>query len=196
MNTFTKDRTLSLLMATFFLSPIAVLNTNSTKAGTYTAICNAEKKEIHKAKYPKPFLTDIDDPVPVIPICGMELVINDKEITDPYQSIPTSRVKSWSVTGESIPDVSGKVAAFVGFGLIGAFSAQPMKHDYQLIIHGYDYEGKKAFINLKFKDDKQPPKLMTELEMLTGLRMGETRTIEEIKKSEKARISNNDEWKW
>ena len=59
-----------------------------------------------------------------------------------------------------------------------------MDHDYELVIHGYDNEGEKAFIKLKFNDGKQPQKLMTELEMLTGLRMGETRTFEEIKKGE------------
>ena len=126
----------------------------------------------------------------------MQLVINQEKITDPYQSIPTTRVKNWSVTGESKPDMSGKVAAFVAFGLIGAFASQPMDHNYQLVIHGYDIDGENAFINLKFKDEKQPPKLMTELEMLTGLRMGETRTLKEIKKSEKKEASNTFKWKW
>ena len=190
MKKASRIRTLSILIATIFVSPIGVLNTISTKAGTYKAICDEEKKELHEIKYPKPFLTDIDDPVPIIPDCVMELVINAEKITDPYKSIPTSRVKSWTVTGESKPDVSGKVAAFVAFGLIGAFASQPMDHDYELVVHGFDNEGEKAFIKMKFKDEKQPPKLMTELEMLTGLRMGETRTLEEIKKSEKKSISN------
>ena len=126
----------------------------------------------------------------------MELVINQEKITDPYQSIPTSRIKNWSVTGESKPDMSGKVAAFVAFGLVGAFASQPMDHDYQLVIHGYDIEGKKAFINMKFKDEKQPSKLMTELQMLTGLKMGETRTFKEIQESEKNSPSNTYKKKW
>ncbi len=190
-----KARTLSLLMATIFVSPIGTLTTISTKGGTYNAICDEEKKELHEIKFPKPFLTDIDDPVPIIPNCVMELVINSEKITDPYKSIPTSRVKNWTVTGESKPDVSGKVAAFVAFGLIGAFASQPMDHDYELVIHGYDNEGEQAFIKMKFNDEKQPPKLITELEMLTGLRMGETRTIEEIKKYEKGKNINRLKWK-
>ena len=181
-------RTLSLIIATIFVSPIGALTTISTKAGTYSAICDEEKKELHAIKFPKPFLTDIDDPVPIIPECVMELVINAEKITDPYKSIPTSRVKNWTVTGESKPDASGKVAAFVAFGLIGAFASQPMDHNYELVIHGYDNEGEKALIKLKFNDEKQPPKLITELEMLTGLRMGETRTLKEIKKDEKKGI--------
>tara|TARA_Y100001968_G_C19374727_1_gene727002 strand:+ start:146 stop:736 length:591 start_codon:yes stop_codon:yes gene_type:complete len=191
-----KERALSLLTATLLLSSMGILNTISTKAGTYNAVCDEKKKEIHEVKYPKTFLTDIDDPVPIIPECVMELVINEEKIYDPYQSIPTTRVKNWSVTGDSIPDVSGKVAAFVAFGLIGAFASQPMIHDYQLVIHGYDIEGEKAFINMKFNDEKQPPKLITELEMLTGLRMGETRTLKEMKKSEKKEITNPFKWKW
>ena len=190
MKKLSKARTLSILMATLFFSPTGVLNTISTKAGNYNAACDEENKEIHKTKYPKPFLTDIDDPVPIIPDCVMELVINKEKIANTYTSIPTSRVKSWSVSGESNPDMSGKVAAFVAFGLIGALASQPMDHDYQLVIHGYDNEGEKAFINMKFIDDKQPPKLMTELEMLTGLRMGEVRTLKEIKQSEKKGLSN------
>ena len=185
MTKFLKERSLSLLIATLFLSQMGFLITIPTKAGDYKAICDEKKKEIHAAKYPKPFLTDIDDPEPIIPVCVMELVVNKEKITGPYQSIPTSRVKNWSISGESKPDMSGKVASFVAFGLIGAFASQPMDHNYQLVIHGYDIEGEKAFINMKFKDEKQPPKLMTELEMLTGLRMGETRTLEEIKISEK-----------
>ena len=190
MKKILKGRSLSLLMTTLFLSPIGVFNTISTKAGNYKAACDEKKKEIHEAKYPKPFLTDIDDPVPIIPLCMMELVINKEKITDPYQSIPTSRVKSWSVSGESKPDMSGKVATFIGFGLIGAFAAQPMDHDYKLVIHGYDTKGEKAFINMKFKDGEQPPKLMTELEMLTGLTMGEIRTLKEIKEYERKGLSN------
>ena len=182
---FSKEQTLSLLIATIFLSPMGFLNSISSKAGTYNGICDEKKKEIHEAKYPKPFLTDIDDPVAVIPICVMELVINQEKIIGPYQTIQTSRIKNWSVTGESNPDMSGKFASFVAFGLIGAFAAQPMDHDYQLVIHGYDIDGEKAFINMKFKDEKQPSKLKIELEMLTGLRMGETKELKEIKKSKK-----------
>ena len=86
-------------MATIFVSQIVALTTISTKAGTYNAICDDEKKELHEIKFPKPFLTDIDDPVPIIPDCVMELVINAEKITDPYKSISTSRVKNWTVTG-------------------------------------------------------------------------------------------------
>ena len=38
---------------------------------------------------------------------------------------------------------------------------------------------------MKFKDGKQPPKISSELSILTGLGMGQNRTIKEIKKIER-----------
>ena len=120
-----------------------------------------------------------------------QLVVDNQKITGPYKSIPTSRVTSWSISGESKTDTSGKIAATVAFGLIGFLVSDPKKHDYQLVINGYDVEGEKTFISLRFTDGKQPKKLMTQLPMLTGLGMGQKRTLKEIKKIEKEGISNN-----
>ena len=184
-------RSLSLLLTTTFLSPIGFLSTLSTKAEIYKAACDEKKREIHEATYPKPRFPDPDEPEPVIPKCTMDLVTNNQKITGPYKSIPTSRVTSWSLTGESKTDVSGKVAATVAFGVIGFLVSDPKKHDYQLVVNGYDVEGEKTFISLRFTDGKQPKKLMTQLPMLTGLGMGQKRTLKEIKKIEKDGISNN-----
>ena len=91
---------------------------------------------------------------PYIPKCEMDLVVDNQNITGPYKSIPTARVTSWSVSGETKTDTSGKVAATVAFGLIGFLVSDPKKHDYQLVVNGYDIEGEKTFINLRFKDGK------------------------------------------
>ena len=184
-------RSLSLLLTTTFLSPIGFLSTLSTKAEIYKAACDEQTREIHEATYPKPRFPDPDEPDPVIPKCTVDFVTNNQKITGPYQSIPTSRVTSWSLTGESKTDVSGKVAATVAFGVIGFLVSDPKKHDYLLVVNGYDVEGEKTFINMRFTDGKQPKKLMTQLPMLTGLGMGQKRTIKEIKKIEKEGISNN-----
>ena len=184
-------RSLSLLLTTTFLSPIGFLSTLSTKAEIYKAACDEQTKEIHEATYPKPRFPDPDEPDPVIPKCTVDFVTNNQKITGPYQSIPTSRVTSWSLTGESKTDVSGKVAATVAFGVIGFLVSDPKKHDYLLVVNGYDVEGEKTFINMRFTDGKQPKKLMTQLPMLTGLGMGQKRTLKEIKKIEKEGISNN-----
>lgn len=184
-------RSLSLLLTTTFLSPIGFLSTLSTKAEIYKAACDEQTKEIHEATYPKPRFPDPDEPDPVIPKCTVDFVTNNQKITGPYQSIPTSRITSWSLTGESKTDVSGKVAATVAFGVIGFLVSDPKKHDYLLVVNGYDVEGEKTFINMRFTDGKQPKKLMTQLPMLTGLGMGQKRTLKEIKKIEKEGISNN-----
>ena len=184
-------RSLSLLLTTTFLSPIGFLSTLSTKAEIYKAACDEQTREIHEATYPKPRFPDPDEPDPVIPKCTVDFVTNNQKITGPYQSIPTSRVTSWSLTGESKTDVSGKVAATVAFGVIGFLVSDPKKHDYLLVVNGYDVEGEKTFINMRFTDGKQPKKLMTQLPMLTGLGMGQKRTLKEIKKIEKEGISNN-----
>ena len=191
MKNSSPQRSLSLLLTTIFLSPIGFLSTLSTKAEIYKAECDVNKREIHDAKYPKPLFSDPEDPDPVIPKCEMDLVVDNQKITGPYKSIPTSRVTNWSVTGESKTDTSGKVAATVAFGLIGFLVSDPKKHDYQLVINGYDVEGEKTFISLRFTDGKQPKKLMTQLPMLTGLGMGQKRTLEDIKKIEKEGLSNN-----
>ncbi len=184
-------RSLSLLLTTIFLSPIGFLSTLSTKAEIYKAACDEKTKQIHEATYPKPLFPDPDEPDPVIPKCTMDFVTNNKKITGPYKSIPTSRVTSWTLTGESKTDVSGKVAATVAFGVIGFLVSDPKKHDYLLVVNGYDLEGKKTFINLRFTDGKQPKKLMTQLPILTGLGMGQKRTLKEIKKIEKEGMSDN-----
>ena len=184
-------RSLSLFLTTIFLSPIGFLSTLSTKAEIYKAACDEKTREIHEATYPKPRFADPDEPDPFIPKCTMNFVTNDQKIIGPYKSIPTSRVTSWSISGESKTDTSGKVAATVAFGLIGFLVSDPKKHDYQLVINGYDIEGEKTFINIRFTDGKQPKKLMTQLPMLTGLGMGQKRTLNEIKEIEKKGISNN-----
>ena len=184
------QKSLSLLLTTLLFSPIGVLSTISTKAEIYKAVCDENKRAIHEAKYPKPLFPDPDDPDPYIPKCEMDLVVDNQKITGPYKSIPTSRVTSWSISGESKTDTSGKVAATVAFGLIGFLVSDPKKHDYQLVVNGYDIEGEKTFINLRFKDGKQPKKLMTQLPMFTGLGMGQKRTLKEIEKIEKKGRSN------
>jgi len=119
------------------------------------------------------------------PECSMQISLNSEEIINKYVTIPTTRVTSWSVNGESTTDTGGKVVATLAFGVIGFLAANPQKHDYILLINGYDIEGKKTMIKMKFKDGKQPPRLITELSIFTGLGMGQKRSLEEIKKIEK-----------
>ena len=169
------------------LNPIASINTLNVSASTFQSVCDEETLIEFEKKYPKPRFPSHKDNKKKAkrPKCFMEVSLNSERITNKYVTIPTSRVTSWSVNGESKSDTGGKVVATLAFGVIGLLAANPQKHDYTLLINGYDLEGKKAIIQMKFDDGKQPPKLITELSMMTGLGMGQKRSLKEIRKIEK-----------
>ena len=169
------------------LNLTASINTLNVSASTFQSVCDEETLIEFEKKYPKPrFASHKDNKKKTKrPKCFMEVSLNSERITNKYVTIPTSRVTSWSVNGESKSDTGGKVVATLAFGVIGLLAANPQKHDYTLLINGYDLEGKKAIIQMKFEDGKQPPKLITELSMMTGLGMGQKRSLKEIRKIEK-----------
>ena len=177
------------------LNPIAGMNNLHVSASTFKSICDEQSLIEFEKKYPKPIISSLkkDKKKTKRPECFMEISLNSERITNKYVTIPTSRVTSWSVNGESKSDTGGKVVATLAFGVIGLLAANPKKHDYTLLINGYDLEGKKAIIQMKFDDGKQPPKLITELSMMTGLGMGQKRSLKEIRKIEKeGRFDNLD----
>lgn len=51
-------------------------------------------------------------------------------------------------------------------------------------MNGFDAEGKQVSMQFEFKNDKPAKLLMQELVAVTGLGMGQTRTIDEIKAAE------------
>ena len=169
------------------LNPIAGMNNLHVSASTFKSICDEQTLIEFEKKYPKQRKTFLkkDKKKAKRPECFMEVSLNLERISNKYVTIPTSRVTSWSVSGESKSDTGGKVVATLAFGVIGLLAANPQKHDYTLLINGYDLEGKKAIIQMKFDDGKQPPKLITELSMMTGLGMGQKRSLKEIRKIEK-----------
>ncbi len=182
-----KKKLISSFTVLTFLNPIASISTLHVSASTFQSVCDEETLIEFEKKYPKPIMSSLkkDKKKPKRPECFMEVSLNSERITNKYVTIPTSRVTSWSVNGESKSDTGGKVVATLAFGVIGLLAANPKKHDYTLLINGYDLEGEKAIIQMKFKDGKQPPKLITELSMITGLGMGQKRSLKEIRKIEK-----------
>ncbi len=164
-----------------FLNPLSFHNTFSVFAGEYQAECDEQSKQEHFKKHPPLNMALKQNKGKKIKKCFMNIDISSSKISNKYTTIPTTRVTSWSVTGESRTDTGGKVVATVAFGLIGLLASNPKKHDYDLLINGYDLEGDKTFIKMKFKDGKQPQKIMSELSMITGLGMGQIRSLEEIK---------------
>lgn len=58
------------------------------------------------------------------------------------------------------------------------------KHDYTFLVNGFDQEGKKVMMNIQFKKEKPAKDFMNELQMVTQLGSGQTRTATEIMTAE------------
>jgi hypothetical protein len=106
-------------------------------------------------------------------------------ISSPYGQIPPSRVTYWGSSGDSKTSVGTGVATTILFGGIGLLGFLAKNHQYNFTINGFDAEGKKASMQVEFKNDKPAKQLMSELTAFTGLGMGQTRTAVEILAAEK-----------
>jgi len=101
-------------------------------------------------------------------------------ISSPYGQLPPSRVTYWGSSGDSKTSVGTGVATTILFGGIGLLGFLAKNHQYNFTINGFDAEGKKASMQVEFKNDKPAKQMMSELTAFTGLGMGQTRTAEEI----------------
>ena len=108
------------------------------------------------------------------------IVITPDLIKSPSAEISTSRVSFWGRTGQSKSSIGTGVATTVLFGGIGLLGFLAKDHHYDFTINGFDTSGQKASIHFEFRNDKPVKQLSSELESLTGLAMGQTRTIQEI----------------
>ena len=120
-------------------------------------------------------------------ICGgmkCNIFVSPEVITSPYGSIPTARVTNWGGGGDSSTAVGTGVATTIFLGPIGLLGFLAKKHAYNFLINGYDAEGKKTSMQFSFKNDKPAKRLINELQMITQLGMGQTRTAKEIKDRE------------
>ncbi len=106
------------------------------------------------------------------------------EVSSPYGSIPSKRVTYWGVTGDSKTSVGTGVATTILFGGIGLLGFLAKNHQYDFTVNGYDASGKQVSMQFKFANDKPAKLLIQEMIMVTGLGMGQTRTVEEIKAAE------------
>lgn len=121
-------------------------------------------------------------------LCGgvkCTVSITPELISSPYGQIPPSRVTYWGSSGDSKTSVGTGVATTILFGGIGLLGFLAKNHQYNFTINGFDAEGKKASMQVEFKNDKPAKLLMSELTAFTGLGMGQTRTAEEILAAEK-----------
>jgi len=123
-------------------------------------------------------------------LCGgsdCNVTITPDLITSPYGSIPPSRVTYWGSVGDSKTSVGTGVATTILFGGIGLLGFLAKNHQYNFTINGFDQEGRKATMQIEFKNDKPAKQMMAELSALTGLGMGQTRTAEEILAAEQGK---------
>ena len=128
-----------------------------TLAGSYQALCGGAKCTIN---------------------------VGSDQISSPYGSIPTNRVTNWGGGGDSSTQVGTGVATTILFGPLGLLGFLAKKHDFNFLINGYDSDGKKASIQLQFKNDKPAKRFINEMQMVTQLGMGQTRSASEIMNNE------------
>lgn len=120
-------------------------------------------------------------------LCGgtnCTVVVTPEAIRSPFGSIPSRRVTYWGNSGESKTSVGTGVATTLLFGGIGLLGFLAKNHQYNFTVNGFDTDGKAVSMQFEFKNDKPAKLLMQELVAVTGLGMGQTRTVEEIKAAE------------
>ena len=123
-------------------------------------------------------------------LCGgakCSILVTPDEISWPYGSMPISRVTYWGNTGESKTSIVTGVTTTILFGAVGLLGFLKKDHNYNFFVNGYDATGKKVAMQFAFKNDKPVRLMAQELMAYTGLGMGQTRTIEEIKAAESGR---------
>jgi hypothetical protein len=123
-------------------------------------------------------------------LCGgvkCSIVVTPDDISSPFGTMPISRVTYWGNTGESKTSIVTGVTTTILFGAVGLLGFLAKNHNYNFFINGYDASGKKLTMQFAFKNDKPVRLMMQELMAYTGLGMGQTRTIEEIKAAENGR---------
>ncbi|MEB3334360.1 MAG: hypothetical protein VKP70_05185 [Cyanobacteriota bacterium] len=123
-------------------------------------------------------------------LCGgakCSILVTPDEIVSPYGTLPTSRVTYWGNTGESKTSVGTGVATTILLGGIGLLGFLAKNHEYNYYINGYDASGRKVAMQFVFKNDKPAKVMMQELTAYTGLGMGQTRSVDDIKAAEKGK---------
>jgi hypothetical protein len=126
-------------------------------------------------------------------LCGgtkCSVIVTSTEIKSPFGVIPAGRVAYWGNSGDTKTSVGTGVATTILFGGIGLLGFLAKNHQYNFTINGFDAEGKQVSMQFEFKNDKPAKLLMQELVTVSGLGMGQTRTVDEIRAAESGGAAN------
>ena len=130
-------------------------------------------------------------------ICGSSkcvISLSNERINTPYGIIPTSRVSNWGGGGKSESDLIMGGGATYLLGPIGLIGFAAKTHDYNYSLTGYDLDGKRLSVRIRFLNKKPAIKFVNEMIEFTQLGMSETRTAKDIKALEAKMRSNNVKW--
>ena len=123
-------------------------------------------------------------------LCGgakCSILLTPDAITSPFGSIPATRVTYWGNTGETKTSIGTGVATTILLGGIGLLGFLAKNHTYNFFVNGFDASGRKVSMQFTFKNDKPAKLMVQELSALTGLGIGQSRTVEEIKSAESSK---------
>ena len=182
---------------TLILLFASLLELSAVYAGTYQSTCPAKKlakieAEIRKNFKPRKKLSQNGPPDTVerrikkaFKKCRVPIEITGEEISSPEVSIPITRVTSWVKSGYSNRRVNTGVTTTIIFGPLGALGFLSKKHRYSFIVKGFNADGRQATIQIDLFKKPDIERLTQELLLITGLTMGEKRSIEKIRKLER-----------
>ena len=182
-------------LLTFILLFASLLEISAVYAGTYQSTCPAKKFakiEAEIRKNFKPRKTSKNGPPDTVERrikkafknCRVPIQITGEEIISPEVTIPVTRVTSWIKSGYSNRRVNTGVTTTILFGPLGALGFLSKKHRYSFIVKGFDADGKQATIQVDLFKKPDIERITQELLLITGLTMGEKRSIEKIRKLE------------
>ena len=127
-------------------------------------------------------------------LCGgfeCRVTVTPEKIISPFGVIPPRRVTSWGGAGDSSTSVGTGVATTLLLGPIGLAGFFAKDHDFDFLVSGYNEKGKKAYLQIQFKNNKPAKKFASEMFQVTGLGMGETRSADAIRRYEEGRDNDD-----
>ena len=182
-------------LLTFIVLFTSLLEISTVYAGAYKSTCPAKKFakiEAEIRKNFKPKRTSENGPPDSVERrlkkafkkCRVPIQITGEEIISPEVTIPVTRVTSWIKSGYSNRRVNTGVTTTIIFGPLGALGFLSKKHRYSFIVKGFDADGKQATIQVDLFKKPDIERITQELLLITGLTMGDKRSIEKIRKLE------------